>query len=290
MALASRLVGGGAILSEPSGCSANGRRTMARGGPICGREASLVETCSTRRLLAPYALAALPGSERAAVEDHLVTCTWCRTEVAELSDTASSLAEWGDTRLCRVWRRVVEAIGGGRSEPDAGLAKLVGAATAGDKDAWDALVQRFNPLVWAVVRGSRLSLSEAARTSHTTWMRLATHLHDIRQPDRLGVWLATTAREESVRALRRAQRWPVLERGADRGHTADVDELEPAVLHDDDAAALWRAFESLPPRCKLLLRLLIADPAPSEAEVSAVLGVPVARLERTRAGCLAQLR
>src|SRR5262245_12338461 len=36
------------------------------------------------------------------------------------------------------------------------VASLVERAAAGDQDAWDALVERFSPLVWSVTRSLRL--------------------------------------------------------------------------------------------------------------------------------------
>ena len=54
------------------------------------------------------------------------------------------------------------------------------AATAGDRNAWDALVNRFAATVWAVARGHRLSAADAADVSQTTWLRLVENLHRIR--------------------------------------------------------------------------------------------------------------
>src|ERR1700736_5759838 len=80
------------------------------------------------------------------------------------------------------------------------------AAAAGDATAWDALVGRYSNLVWAVARGHRLNAADAADVSQTTWLRLVEHLDRIEQPERVGAWLATTARRESLRVLRMAGR------------------------------------------------------------------------------------
>jgi DNA-directed RNA polymerase specialized sigma24 family protein len=58
----------------------------------------------------------------------------------------------------------------------------------------------------------------------------------------------------------------------------------------DRAAALWRAFSRLPSRCRELLRVLMASPPPSYAEVAAALGLPLGSIGPTRARCLARLR
>lgn len=89
---------------------------------------------------------------------------------------------------------------GDRSE----VAAFVGDGAAGDQAGWDVLVDRFEPTVWAIARAHRLNPSDAADVSQTTWLRLVENLHRIEQPERVGAWLATTARRESLRALRLA--------------------------------------------------------------------------------------
>ena len=89
---------------------------------------------------------------------------------------------------------------------DLSVTELVIDAAAGDSAAWDALVGRFAGTVWAVARGYRLSAADAADVSQTTWLRLVEHLDRIEQPDRIGGWLATTARRESLRVLRMSGR------------------------------------------------------------------------------------
>jgi DNA-directed RNA polymerase specialized sigma24 family protein len=86
------------------------------------------------------------------------------------------------------------------------VAEWLKGASGGDSRAWDALVQRYANLVWAVARSHRLSSADAADVSQTTWLRLVEHLDRINQPERLGAWLATTARRESLAAIRRGGR------------------------------------------------------------------------------------
>jgi RNA polymerase sigma factor (sigma-70 family) len=91
------------------------------------------------------------------------------------------------------------------------LAELVGAASGGDQQAWEGLVHRFGGLVWSVARAHGLSAADAADVSQTAWLRLVEHLDRIRDPERVGTWLASTARHEALRVLRRAGRELVLE-------------------------------------------------------------------------------
>jgi RNA polymerase sigma factor (sigma-70 family) len=182
------------------------------------------------------------------------------------------------------------------SPDDTGV--LVRGAAGGDELAWRGLVARFSNLVWAVARAHRLANADAADVYQTTWLRLAEHIGRIEHPERVGAWLATAARRECLQSLRSA---------AKTAPTDDMDRLditaavgnptEEAVLAAETgredaarAAAMWRAFERLSGRCRELLRILMASPPPSYAEVAAALGLPLGSIGPTRARCLQRLR
>lgn len=164
------------------------------------------------------------------------------------------------------------------------------AAASGDSRAWDRLVERFSGLVWAVARAHRLSDADAADVSQTTWLRLAEHVHRLREPERVGGWLATTARNEALRTVRRSSRLVPVEDDFDLLVGRDDHEVDRRLLDCERDAALWDAFRALGPPCQRLLRTLMADPAPSYAEVSAALGMPVGSIGPRRARCLEHLR
>ncbi len=166
----------------------------------------------------------------------------------------------------------------------------VRAAVGGDATAWCRLVERFSGLVWSVARSHGLGPADAADVSQTTWLRLAEHLHRVREPDRLGAWLATTARNESLGTRRRSAR--LVPGGFDFDLVEDekTSEVEANLLTEERDASLWRAFRSLPQQCQSLLRVLMADPAPTYAEVSQALGMPQGSIGPRRARCLERLR
>ena len=166
---------------------------------------------------------------------------------------------------------------------------LVQRAAAGDSDGWDELVRRYWRLVWAVARSYGLERADAWDVTQTTWLRLAERLGTIREPGRVGAWLVTTAKHEALRVARASQRTlptdlpPVID--VTGGRDAD----DP-LLERERSTAVWQAFDSLPPSCKSLLRLLITEPVPSYVEISEVLGMPVGSIGPTRARCLSRLR
>jgi len=176
-------------------------------------------------------------------------------------------------------------------EDESGVAALVESARAGESQAWDDLVARFGGRVWAVCRAYNLSRADADDVFQVVWMRLVNSLDSIREPDRLGAWLATTTRHEALRVLRKAGRQiPV---GDDAGLDRP-DESAPGsdarLLRTEREAALWAALEELSPDCQRLLRVLLADPPPTYQEVSLALDMPVGSIGPTRGRCLNHLR
>jgi RNA polymerase sigma factor (sigma-70 family) len=169
------------------------------------------------------------------------------------------------------------------------VAQLVRAAAAGDQTAWNQLVERFNGLVWSVVRAHRLSGADASDAVQTTWLRLVENLDRLQDPERVGAWLATTARRECLRTLRLSTRAVPTETELLPDPGTDTP-LDAALLANERDRALWTAFGGLSERCQMLLRILVADPPPSYEEVGAVLDMPIGSIGPTRQRCLERLR
>src|SRR4051794_12252141 len=136
-----------------------------------------------------------------------------------------------------------------RSRHMAEVAELVRAAAEGDKAAWERLVDRYNGLVWSVARSHRLSTVDASDVVQTTWLRLVENLSRLQDPERVGAWLATTARRESLRTLRHSARHVPTEELPEV-----VTEAQPdaALLVRERDRALWQAFGGLSERCQAL--------------------------------------
>lgn len=169
------------------------------------------------------------------------------------------------------------------------VGRLVEAAAAGDHRAWERLVERFTGLIWSITLGFRLSRADAADVNQTCWLRLVEHLGRLAEPDRVGSWLATTARHECLAVLRRSGREVPTEHDDERA--AAVLAPPDARLHASERAqALWAAFSALPPRDQALLHLLITDPPVAYAEIAAALDMAVGSIGPTKSRCLARLR
>lgn len=148
---------------------------------------------------------------------------------------------------------------------------------------------RYERLVWGVTRSHRLGDADAADVCQTTWMRLLEHLDDLRNPDALSGWLATTARHECLRVLRHQSRQIPTEQDAIPEKSVPSD-LDAGLLASETDVALWKAFARLSSRCQALLRLLAGEPPASYDDISLALGMPVGSIGPTRGRCLASLR
>lgn len=174
----------------------------------------------------------------------------------------------------------------------ADVGALVDRARRGDQQAWDELVERFLPLVSALIARHRLRGHDADDVNQTVWLRLVEHLADLREPRALPGWIATTTRHECLRVIDRSRRTLAV----DPQSAPQFDRPDEQVALDEDLLALERqqalraALAELPDDRRELLTLLLADPPLPYREVSRLLGIPVGSIGPTRARALDQLR
>ena len=177
-----------------------------------------------------------------------------------------------------------------RDDPQ--VTDLVTRARKGDQRAWDALVERYAPLIWSICRRYQLSGADTEDVGQVVWLRLVDQLDKLRDPAALPGWLATTTRRECFRVQRAAGR------SSAGGQVLDAENIpdEQAATADHELlvaernAALREAFARLPPSGRQLLALLIADPPVPYAEISARLGISVGSIGPSRSRCLDKLR
>jgi RNA polymerase sigma factor (sigma-70 family) len=172
------------------------------------------------------------------------------------------------------------------------VAGLVVRARNGDKQAWDALVERYAPLVWSICRRHRLDGGDADDVGQSVWLRLVEQLDRIRDPAALPGWLATTTRRECWRALRAAHGPEAAGYAPDAENIPDQQSgtAEDELLRAERHAALREAFARLPGSSQRLIALLFEDPPVPYAEISDRLGIPVGSIGPIRGRCLEKLR
>ena len=202
-------------------------------------------------------------------------------EENQIMTAVTANAQWAPART-----------GPGAARDDQRVAGLVAEAREGDQHAWDALVERYAPLIWSICRQYRLDRADAEDVGQAVWLRLVDHLDKIREPAALPGWLATTTRRECGRLIRAARGPHAALYPLDAETMADeqAEAAEQDLLAAERHAALRQAFADLPPEGQQLIALLAADPPVPYAQISARLGIPVGSIGPTRRRCLDRMR
>jgi RNA polymerase sigma factor (sigma-70 family) len=172
------------------------------------------------------------------------------------------------------------------------IGELVSAANRGDAAAWNQLVDRYSPLLVAVIRRFRLPPEAVDDVAQTVWLRLVEHLGELREPAALPKWIMTTGRREALRHVEASRRLRPVD-PLQESWTAQASAEQPAeemVMRAQRHEALLAGLAELGSRHRQLLLLLIHDPPLSYAEISEQAGIPVGAIGPTRARALARLR
>ncbi len=180
-------------------------------------------------------------------------------------------------------------------DQDIDNARLIAACKQGDAEAWERLIHRYQRLIYAIPRRAGLDDDSAAEVFQRVCVTLLEHLDQIEQPDRLGAWLATTARRESWRQLRSRKSLSLAALVVDEEQEAEVTDQE--LLPDEQLERLERQHEvrlglhRLDERCRSLLLLLFYQTEPASYEqIARQLQIPLGSVGPTRARCLEKLR
>jgi RNA polymerase sigma factor (sigma-70 family) len=168
-----------------------------------------------------------------------------------------------------------------------GNEQLLRSAGGGDERAWAEIVERYRGLVSAVVRSYRLQDADSHDAEQRTWLRLVEHRDSLRDPERLGGWLATTASRECLRILRESRAVVTDELDA----VPDPDRtVEDRVVDADTVSRLWTIVAGLPPRGRTIMMELFAEEPRPYAEVARVTGIPIGSLGPSRARLVERVR
>lgn len=159
-----------------------------------------------------------------------------------------------------------------------------------DPAAWNEILRRYGKHVSKTVRSFRLQEADALDAVQMTWLRLAENARRVQFPERLGGWLATTARRECLHIIRRAKFSPNLVDLAPDTIADPSTGPEHHVIRVDTMRTLCRLVDELSPRQRTLIRMLFTDNPRSYAEVTRDTGIPQGGIGPTRARALRQLQ
>jgi RNA polymerase sigma factor (sigma-70 family) len=174
--------------------------------------------------------------------------------------------------------------------------KLLQACRRGDESAWEALVERYQRLIYTIPRRAGLDEDQAAEVFQEVFTTLFEKLNDIEQPERLQAWLVTTARRKTWRLITREKRLQHPLGDTEEGEP-ELEKLpDPSALPDEVLMRLEEqhrvrtALADLDERCRKLLTMLFYQPEPPPyAEIAAAIGTTEGSIGPTRARCLKKL-
>ncbi len=153
----------------------------------------------------------------------------------------------------------------------------------GDATAWEALVARYERLIFSVAVRNGLTREDAADVTQITFIALLDSINRVRDDERLAYWLMTVARRQSWRIRRRLDR--------ERPMTEVPPASEDPIGRWERSVELYQALQQLGAPCQQLVTALYFDPAkPSYATLAARMGRSIGGLGPLRARCLQRLR
>ena len=176
--------------------------------------------------------------------------------------------------------------------------EIIAACLQGDASAWEALVLRYQRLIYSIPLRARLSPDDAADIFQAVCLKLYEKLETLRDHDRLSAWIITTTSRECWRLSARQRR----ETSTDDFANGDENEAGKQLASDrplaDEERIAWeqqhavrQAVAALSDRCRALVTLLFyKKDEVSYAEISRRLEMPVASIGPTRARCLEKLK
>lgn len=175
--------------------------------------------------------------------------------------------------------------------------ELLLACRRGDEAAWNALVNRYQRLVYAIPRRAGLDEDLAAEVFQEVFLTLFEKLDAIEQPERLQAWIVTTARRKTLRLIARESRTVSFSGKEEDSGDSELETLsDDAPLPDDvmvkmeEQHRVRAALEELDERCnKLLVALFYTSEPPAYSEIAKRIGMPEGSVGPTRARCLQKL-
>jgi RNA polymerase sigma factor (sigma-70 family) len=167
-------------------------------------------------------------------------------------------------------------------------AELLRAARAGRNAAWAELISRYDGAVRGATAAFRLQDADADDVAQNTWLRLMERGHTIRDPQRLGGWLITTAGRECLALLRNRRRELVVDVSATE-LLSHLPGPEALVVAEDLRQEVAAVVAALTGRRRQLVDALFYRPDPSYAQLRDC-GIPQGSIGPTRGRALRELR
>ncbi len=175
---------------------------------------------------------------------------------------------------------------------------LVEACLAGDAQAWEALILRYQRLIYSIPIRSGFSPVDAADIFQSVCLRLLQKLKTLRKQEKISSWLMTTTTRECWRVVekRRRETQPsIYGEDYDRDIINQLASQEPVAdqqrIAFERQQAVSEALEALSERCRSLITLLFySRDERSYSDIARITKIPLNSVGPTRARCLQKLK
>lgn len=166
--------------------------------------------------------------------------------------------------------------------------RLVQGCLRGDEEAWVEVWEKYGPLVKSVSRRVGCDAEESRDVVQRVALVALQNLGSLKNPEKLGGWLAGVARLQSLEVIRKRRPAEEPFDGFQASVEARVDE---ELIRDQELALLHLAFGQLEDRCRRILhRLELKEPADSYRDVAAAEGLSETSIGPIRRRCMQRLR
>lgn len=168
---------------------------------------------------------------------------------------------------------------------------LVRECLHGNEEAWSALIDKYKQLVYSIPFKYHAPPQDAADIFQAVWIELYGQLHRLRKPGAVRSWLVQVAAHQCFHWKRQRQ---AQEARHETGSNLEAvpAELAPQAIEELEREQILReAIDSLPLRCREMIRLLFfEDPPVPYSEVARRLGLAVGSIGFIRGRCLKRLQ
>jgi len=127
----------------------------------------------------------------------------------------------------------------------ADLAALVRRAQRGDRDAFGALVEQFQPTVYAIGLRRLGNASDALELTQEVFLHVLKRIGQLREPERFAGWLRQVASRMAINRATRRVAPPCVEAGVLEGASEQVDGPLDQLISRERADRLWKALGRL---------------------------------------------
>lgn len=167
--------------------------------------------------------------------------------------------------------------------------RLVRGCVDGREEAWAALLEKYQNLIYSIPIKHHLPPEEAAEIFQSVCAQLLLELPKLRDPRALPNWLIKVTSHKCFHWLKQQKRYdPVEEKSA---ITASKELAENLLIEVEQEQRLREAIATLSPRCAELIRILFYEEPPrAYKDVAESLGIAVGSIGFIRGRCLDKLR